>query len=119
MRIDLGRLGLEVIAVADAVDAARGGVDETRYAGAYRRLGQVDRSDVIDLIGNRRLVLTERIVGELGEVHDRVKALQIALGDLADVFVEARRKSSGLIVVQPAVAVVTGVEPRDVVTARH
>ncbi len=86
-----GRGLVEEVAGARAVDAARGGVDEAADPGAAGGLGERYRALVVDLVGDRRVVLAQRIVRQLRQVRDRVAALEILGRDVAQVLVERAR----------------------------
>ena len=58
------------------VDAARGGVDETRDTGRLARPRQHDRAEMVDFIGRTFVQLTERVVRQFGKVDDCVGTLR-------------------------------------------
>ena len=108
------RAGLVDGAVGDAVDAAGGHVDEPRHPGGLRQLGQVHRASVVDVVGDVTDQVADRVVGQLRHVHDGVHALEVREARAGGCPAPASRASAPARV-QPAVLVVAGVHPDDVV----
>ena len=73
---------------ARAVQAARRGEQEALDAGLLGRLGQAHRRVEVDVVGQIGVEVAERIVGERGEVDDRVEALEVLGAHVAEVDVE-------------------------------
>ncbi len=71
---------------------------------------------MVDLVGDVRVELADRVVRELGEVNDGVEACDVLGGDPADVLVQGRRRPA-VQVVEPARPVVAGVETDHFVAA--
>ena len=109
LRAERGGLGAHLVA-AGAVGRAGRGLDEAPDAGGARLLGQADRALVVDVHGEAGVVLADRVVRELGQVHHRVEALEVACRDPALVLGEHRRMRAP-VVEEPAAPVVAGVEP--------
>ena len=106
---------VQEVSGSGAVHAAGGCVDEAPDADGSRLLGQRHRSQVVDPVRDLGLVLAERVVGQLGQVRDRIATVEILLGDLAQILVEClwAKGVVPVVAVEPAVAVVAGVERQD------
>lgn len=69
-------------------------------------------------MGQAWVELAERVVGELGHVHDGLEPGEVVLGEVAQVAgQDGDPVGAGLI--EPAGAVEAGVEPDDVVSGRR
>ena len=98
------RLLVDELLVGCAVDAARRRVDEPRHAGRLGggRRGATEPS-MVDLVRDRRRELTERVVRQLGHVHDRVDTLEIRRGRGAGCPCAVVSKCTvGVVLVEPA-----------------
>ena len=65
------------LTVGDTVDRAGGHVDEAGDTGLLGQRGQVHRPLVVDLVGDGRRKLTQRVVGQLSHVDDGVHPGQV------------------------------------------
>jgi hypothetical protein len=82
--IEVSLLRQEIIAPG-AVVAARRREDEALDAGFLGKLSHADRRSVVDLVGQLRIQVPERIVGQTSQVQNRVESLYIVDRDVADV----------------------------------
>ena len=73
---------------------------------------------MVDLVGDVRCELAERVVGQLGEVDDGVEAGQVGDVQLADVL-DQRAGRDVDAVVEPTLPVEAGVDAGDLVAAAH
>ena len=80
---------------------------DARLAGHAR---EADRAAMVHVHGEVGIVLADRVVGELGEMHHRVEALEIGGRDLALILRDHLRMGA-VVVEEPAAAVIAGVEP--------
>ncbi len=76
---------VEIVVAAGAVGAARGGKQEPLDARLLGGLGQANRGQVVDLVGQGRVEIAHRIVRKGGQVDDGVDAPQVRGGHVADV----------------------------------
>ena len=88
-RIQGGGLVQEIVA-GSAVSAARGREDEARYARLFRESCQLHRGKVVDVVGELRIEIPERIVRQCGQVHDRIEAPEIRHGQITEIFADFR-----------------------------
>ena len=100
-----------------AVEAAGGGEQEPLDARFARQPRQPDRRQVIDVVGNLRIQIAERIVRQRREVDDRIEAGQARHVQVADV--GAHRRNLRALRAQRAVLEEIGVQSDDVVTGAH
>ena len=73
---------------------------------------------MVDLVRDRRRELTQRVVRELGHVHDGVEPLQIRRGQPPDVPTPSLEAHLGIVLVEARGRVEPGVDPNDVVPSR-
>jgi len=68
-----------------------------------------------------RAILPQRIVRKLGKMHHRIAALEICLGNLPKVLVQCLRRQPemSIVAVEPAIAVITGIQSDHIETALH
>ena len=71
---------------------------------------------MIDLMGQSRILLADRVVGQLGQMADRIESLEIVHGDIAQILADHTRLATGHRV-KPALAVKTSIQTSDFVTA--
>ena len=57
--------------------------------------GQAHRGLVIDLVGHRRVEVAQGIIGEAGQMDDRVDAFDIGRLDVTDILSDGRRAIEG------------------------
>ncbi|MCY1561300.1 hypothetical protein D9M68_985360 [compost metagenome] len=70
---------------------------------------------MIDLIGDVVVELAQRVIGQLGQMHHRLKSLKVFFGDVPNVLADPLwRFFNG--VVQPAISVEAGVDAHHVMT---
>ena len=75
---------------------------------------------MVDLVRDRGIVLAEGIVGELGEVHDRLTALQVRFIDRRrSLLIVSARSEAPAVAVEPSVAIEPGIEAHDVEAAGY
>lgn len=74
---------------AGTVGAAGRKKDEAAHACGLAELGETHGSQVIDLVGELRIEITERIVGERSEMNDGVETCQVGEGKIAHVLADA------------------------------
>jgi hypothetical protein len=79
------RLVVEEIA-RRAIRAARGRKNKPARTCRLRRFGQLDRSEMIYVVGDPRVQVAERIVGERCKMENTIKAREIFRRDVAQVF---------------------------------
>ncbi len=84
--------------------------------GALGRRREPDRAEVVDVVRHLADPVADRVVRQLGHVHDRVEAHQVVRRDVPDVLDQGVRRLVHA-VVEPPVLVVAGVEAGDVVAA--
>src|SRR5688500_2088375 len=99
-----------------AVYAAGAEVHEARHAHLARETRQADGALVIDLVGDVRRELPDRIVAELGEVDDRIVSAKIVRRDVPDILDQDLRRGMHA-VIEPADPVESGVAASDIVPA--
>jgi len=63
--------------VLDAIDAARGGVHDLLHAGSHRLVRKLHGREATDLPGQLGIEVTARIVGDRGEMHDGIHAIEV------------------------------------------
>src|SRR5262249_53594114 len=68
-----------------AVAAARRGVEEATHPGAFRQLRQAHRGEMVDLVGDLRIQVAERVVRQGCEVNDRGESLEMPALDVAQI----------------------------------
>ena len=111
--LEPGRLRAVLVAPR-TVDAARGHVDEPLHAGFPGECREPDAAEVVDLEGDVRVELPDRIIRELGKMHDGIESAQVLHRQVPDVLVEPGRRPVHA-VVQPAHPMEAAVDPDDVV----
>ena len=121
LRLRVGRQRLEgrvlghVLVLGGAVHAAGRREHEALDARLFGRSGQRDRRVEVDLVRQLRVDVAERVVGERGQVDDRVVAAQVLGRHVAHVALERRNLGARR---EIAAAVEERVEPGDVVSRR-
>ena len=96
--VESGILFEHVVTAGDAVQAARRGVDEPRHTRLLGLLGQMDGSQMIDVISALRVNVAQGIVGQRRQVDDGIKALKVRDPDVAKI--HAQRAHGRLIVTE-------------------
>jgi hypothetical protein len=107
----------ELVARLRAVDRARRGVREALDACLLRQPGEPRRRVVVDVVGDLGGERAERVVRQRRHVHDRVEALQVRDGDVAQVDRKARHVG-GVERAEHAVGEQAAVEAGDLVAGR-
>ena len=113
-----GRRLVEHRAARGAVVAARRREQEPADPGVAGEAGQADAGEVVDVVGQGRVEVAERIVRQRGQVDDRVDPVELLHGDVAQVGVDLRDRRQPVGVAERAAAIQVGVEPDDLVTGR-
>ena len=80
---------------AGTVGAAGRKKNEAAHACGLAEFGEAHGSQVIDLVGELRIEVAERVVGERGEMDDGVKTFQVVEGEIAHVLADAGNFFSG------------------------
>jgi hypothetical protein len=83
--VELCLLVQQLEAAGGAVVAARRREQEPLDAGVAGQGGQPHRGLVVDLVGQVRLEVPKRVVGQGSEVQDSVDPVEVVPGDVADV----------------------------------
>src|SRR6185312_12525723 len=111
---------IEKVTRASTIHAARRGVDEPPDPRLASQLRQPDRAQMIDLESDLGIVLSQRVIGQLGQVHHGVAARQILGRHVTQILVERSRaiQHCAVIAIEPAIAVVAGVQPQNLVACR-
>ena len=112
-RVERGGLVQHSVA-SGAVEAARRGEQESRYAGLLGGAGQRHAPEMVDVVRAGFVETPQRIVGQGGEVDDRSKAAQIGRYDVPDVL--ANRRDGPRLMAEVASLVQIGIEADDGVT---
>ena len=114
----VGRRLVDVFVGGDAIDAARRRVDEPRDAGRLGERREMDGSLVVDVVGDLRRQLTDRVVGELRHVDHRVESGDVGRLEIADVAAHGQGQPIWSRV-EPSPPVVAAVDADHVVAALH
>ena len=90
LRLAVGSQGVErrllvEEALARSVQAARRGEDVSLHPPLLGELGQADRGPVVDLVGQVRVQVAQRVVGQSGQVDDGIEPVEVFRSDLAHV----------------------------------
>ena len=76
---------IQVELLAFAIDRATPGEEETRDAGEFGYLGQMNRGIAVDIEGELGIHLAHRVIGDSSEMDDAIATFQILCFDLADI----------------------------------
>lgn len=112
-----GRVLVQEVLAAAAVVAAGAGEQEALHARLLGQLRQAHRTQVVDAVGQRRVVIAQRIVRQPRQVDDRIEALQDVAVDIAHVADDLGHLRQ--FAVEGAGAEQVGVQARDLVAALH
>ena len=74
-----------LLLVLDAIDAARGGIDEALDAAPHRTVGELHGGEAADLPSQLGIEIAARIVGDAGEVDDGIDAVEVISSMIAHV----------------------------------
>src|ERR1700720_2745974 len=111
----IGRRLLVTIAavLGRTIDTARRGIHKARDAGLLASPRQGYRAEVINGVSRALVQLAERVVRQLGQMHDRVEPFDVLWRYPAHVLGKGERPR-GAIVVKPAIPVKAAINPDDV-----
>ncbi len=88
------------------------------YASFLCHFCQPDGGSVVDVVGEIGVEVSERIVGQVGEMNDRIETIQLIGGHQSGVELGPRRAAVDA-VVEPTDPVKAGVVAHDVVAGVH